>query len=58
MVMKTDSGKPRCPSVKVVFDPEKKKLVDPPMIQVAEGQGLSITAVLTGDEAKEVKEQA
>ncbi|MGA2479745.1 MAG: HD domain-containing phosphohydrolase [Spirochaetia bacterium] len=58
LVMKTDSGKPRCPVVKVVFDPEKKKLVDPPMIQVAEGQGLSITAVLTGDEAKEVKEQA
>ena len=56
IVMKTDSAKPRYPVVKVVLDPEKKKLVDPPLIQVSETQGLNITAVLTGDEAKEVKE--
>jgi len=58
IVMKTDSGKPRCPIVKVVLDPEKKKLVDPPLIQVTETQGLGIIAVLTGDEARDVKELA
>jgi HD-GYP domain-containing protein (c-di-GMP phosphodiesterase class II) len=56
IVMKTDSAKPRYPVVKVVLDPERKKLIDPPLIQVSETQGLNITAVLTGDEAKEVKE--
>jgi HD-GYP domain-containing protein (c-di-GMP phosphodiesterase class II) len=58
VVMKTDPGKPRCPIVKVVFDPQRKKLVEPPMVQVTDGQGLSISQVLTGDEAAEVKELA
>jgi HD-GYP domain-containing protein (c-di-GMP phosphodiesterase class II) len=57
VVMKTDPNKPRCPIVRVVLDPEGKKLVDPPLIQVTES-GISITGVLTAEEAKEIKELA
>jgi HD-GYP domain-containing protein (c-di-GMP phosphodiesterase class II) len=58
IVMKTDSGKPRCPVVKVVLDPEKKKLAEPLMVQVSETQGLNIASVLTGEDAKDVKDLA
>ncbi len=47
LVVKTDPAKPRCPIVKVVFDPDGKKLVDPPQIQVSDTDGLTITGVLS-----------
>jgi HD-GYP domain-containing protein (c-di-GMP phosphodiesterase class II) len=56
VVVKTDPTKPRCPIVRVVFDPEGKKLIDPPMVQVSDTEGLTITGVLTADEAQQVKE--
>ncbi|HEY9595074.1 MAG TPA: HD domain-containing phosphohydrolase [Spirochaetia bacterium] len=55
IVMKTDPVKPRCPIVKVVFDPSGAKLAEPPLVQVSDGEGLTITGVLTPDEAKEIK---
>jgi HD-GYP domain-containing protein (c-di-GMP phosphodiesterase class II) len=58
LVVRTDPTKPRCPVVKVFLDPEGKKLVDPPLVQVSESQGLLIAAVLGPDEAKEIKELA
>ena len=36
MVVKTNPTKPRCPIVRVVFDPDGKKLVDPPQVQVSD----------------------
>ncbi len=57
VVVKTDPTKPRCPIVKVIFDPDGKRLVDPPQIQVSDTEGLTITGVLTPEEAKEVKGQ-
>ena len=58
IVLKTDPAKPRCPVVKVVRDPEGNKLVDPQLVQVSDTQGLSVTAVLTADEAKDIRELA
>lgn len=55
VVMKTDPAKPRCPVVRVVFSPDGKKLIDPPLIQVSDTDGLTITGVLTPEEAKEAK---
>jgi HD-GYP domain-containing protein (c-di-GMP phosphodiesterase class II) len=51
-VEKTDPIKPRCPMIRVMVDPEGKKLIDPPLIQVSDTDGLTITGVLTPDEAK------
>jgi HD-GYP domain-containing protein (c-di-GMP phosphodiesterase class II) len=56
VVVKTDPTKPRCPIVRVVLDPDGKKLVDPPLVQVSDAEGLTITGVLTADEAQQVKE--
>jgi hypothetical protein len=56
MVVKTDPTKPRCPIVRVVLDPDGKKLVDPPLIQVSDSEGLTITGVLVADDAQQVKE--
>jgi HD-GYP domain-containing protein (c-di-GMP phosphodiesterase class II) len=58
VVMKTDPTKPRCPIVRVVIDPEGKALDEPQLIQVSDGQGLTIASALGGDEAKETKELA
>ena len=58
IVLRTDPAKPRCPIVKVILDPDGKKLAEPPLIQVSESQGLTIIGVLSADEAKLVKEQA
>jgi hypothetical protein len=58
IVLKTDPAKPRCPVVKVVRDPEGNKLVDPQLVQVSDTQGLSVTAVLTADEAKDIRDLA
>jgi phosphatidylserine decarboxylase len=33
-----------------------KKLVDPPQVQVSDADGLTITGVLTADEAQQVKD--
>jgi HD-GYP domain-containing protein (c-di-GMP phosphodiesterase class II) len=55
LVVKTDPAKPRCPIVRVVFDPDGKKLVDPPQVQVSDTEGLTITGVLTTEEAQQVK---
>jgi HD-GYP domain-containing protein (c-di-GMP phosphodiesterase class II) len=52
MVEKTDPAKPRCPMIRVILDPEGKKLIDPPLIQVSETEGLAITGVLSPDEAR------
>jgi HD-GYP domain-containing protein (c-di-GMP phosphodiesterase class II) len=52
MVEKTDPAKPRCPMIRVVLDPEGKKLIDPPLIQVSDTEGLTITGVLTPEEAR------
>lgn len=56
MVVKTDPTRPRCPVVRVVLDPDGKKLVDPPNVQVSDAEGLTITGVLTADEAQQVKD--
>jgi HD-GYP domain-containing protein (c-di-GMP phosphodiesterase class II) len=58
IVLRTDPAKPRCPIVKVIFDPDGKKLAESPLIQVSENQGLSITGVLSADEAKLIKGMA
>jgi len=50
IVVKTDPEKPRCPVVKVMLDPEGKKLVDPPLIQIAEDHGLKLARVLNAAE--------
>jgi HD-GYP domain-containing protein (c-di-GMP phosphodiesterase class II) len=56
VVVKTDPTKPRCPVVRVVFDPDGKKLVDPPQVQVSDTDGLTITSVLTAEDAQQVKD--
>ncbi len=56
LVVKTDPTKPRCPIVRVVLDPDGNKLVDSPQIQVSDTEGLTITGVLSADEAQQVKE--
>jgi hypothetical protein len=56
IVVKTDPTKPRCPIVRVVFDPDGKKLVDPPRVQVSDSEGLTITGVLAAEEAQQVKD--
>jgi len=58
IVLRTDPAKPRSPIVKVILDPDGKKLAEPPLIQVSENQGLSIIGVLSADEAKLIKELA
>ncbi len=58
IVMKTDSTKPRCPMVRVLVDAEGKRLVDPPLIQVTDGEGVTITGVLNAEEARSLKEPA
>jgi HD-GYP domain-containing protein (c-di-GMP phosphodiesterase class II) len=58
IVLRTDPAKPRCPIVKVIFDPDGKRLAEPPLIQVSENQGLTITGVLSADEAKLIKGMA
>ncbi len=58
LVVKTDTAKPRCPVVKVVLDPEGKTLVDPPLVQVSDTDGLAISGVLPPEEAARVKELA
>ncbi len=56
IVLRTDPAKPRCPIVKVILDPDGKKLPEPPLIQVSESQGLTIIGVLSAEEAKLIKE--
>jgi len=56
IVVKTDSTKPRCPVVRVVLDPDGNKLADPPLVQVSDTEGLTISGVLTAEEAQQVKE--
>lgn len=56
IVVKTDPAKPRSPIVKVILDPDGKKLAESPLIQVSESQGLTISGVLGVDEAKQIKE--
>jgi hypothetical protein len=58
IVVKTDPTRPRCPIVRVVVDPEGKKLADPPLVQVTEGKGLGIAHVLASEEAKIIREMA
>jgi HD-GYP domain-containing protein (c-di-GMP phosphodiesterase class II) len=58
IVQKTDPTKPRCPIVKVILDPEGKKLIDPPLVQVSDGEGLTIVGVLTPAEAQDLKSLA
>jgi HD-GYP domain-containing protein (c-di-GMP phosphodiesterase class II) len=55
IVVKTDPNKPRSPSVQVMLDPHGKKLAEPPLVQVSETGGLTITGVLTAEEAQLVK---
>ena len=55
VVMKTDPAKPRCPVVKVVLDPSGNKLADPLLVQVSDTEGLSISGVLSNEEAQEIK---
>jgi HD-GYP domain-containing protein (c-di-GMP phosphodiesterase class II) len=57
IVMKTDSARPRCPSVLVVIDPDGKKVAEPTLVQVSETDaGITITGVLTAEEAQQVKD--
>ncbi len=56
IVMKTDPAKPRSPTVLVVLDPDGKRLADPALVQVSETDGLTITGVLSAEEAQQVKD--
>ena len=56
VVVKTDSARPRSPSVLVLVDPNGKKIPEPTVVQVAEAGGLTITGVLTAEEAQQVRE--
>jgi HD-GYP domain-containing protein (c-di-GMP phosphodiesterase class II) len=56
VVMKTDPAKPRCPVIRVMVSPEGKKLVNPPLVQVSDAQGLSIVGVLGPEDAAALKE--
>lgn len=56
IVMKTDPAKPRSPTVQVLLDPDGKRIEDPPFVQVSETDGLTITGVLTEEEAQQVKD--
>jgi HD-GYP domain-containing protein (c-di-GMP phosphodiesterase class II) len=58
VVIKTDSTKPRCPMVRVLVDAEGKRLVSPPIIQVTDADGVTITGVLSAEEARNLKEPA
>jgi len=58
VVVKTDPAKPRSPVVKVLVDPQGKKLVDPPLVQTTEGKGLSISRVMSQEEAKAIRDSA
>jgi HD-GYP domain-containing protein (c-di-GMP phosphodiesterase class II) len=58
VVMRTDPAKPRCPVIRVMVSPEGKKLVDPPLVQVSDAQGLSIVGVLGPEDAAALKELA
>jgi HD-GYP domain-containing protein (c-di-GMP phosphodiesterase class II) len=58
IVIRTDPEKPRYPIISVIIDPDGKKLTDFSQIQTAEsaeGKGVSIVRVLTGQEAREVR---
>jgi hypothetical protein len=58
IVVKTDPEKPRCPVVKVLRDGDGNKLASPPLVQIAESteeKGVSITGVLSAEEAAELK---
>ncbi|HTP59928.1 MAG TPA: HD-GYP domain-containing protein [Spirochaetia bacterium] len=56
IVVRTDPTRPRLPVVRVIVDPEGKKLADPPLVQITEGKGLGISRVLPGEEAKIIRE--
>lgn len=56
VVVKTDPVKPRCPIVRVVFDGNGKPLADPPLVQVSDGDGVTISGVLAPEEAQQVKD--
>jgi len=56
IVMKTDPTKPRCPIVRVLRDPEGKPIAEPQLVQVSDGQGLTIAGALGAEDAKELKE--
>ena len=57
MVIKTDPAKPRCPFVRVVFDPAGQKTSEAPVVQVSDGgDGVTISGVLPPQEAQQVKD--
>jgi len=56
IVTRTDATRPRCPIVRVVVDQEGKKLAEPPLVQITEGQGLGIARVLGVEEAKLIRD--
>lgn len=57
IVMKTDSTKPRSPSVLVLIDSDGGKIAEPTLVQVSETDaGLTIIEVLTAEEAQQVKD--
>jgi HD-GYP domain-containing protein (c-di-GMP phosphodiesterase class II) len=58
IVVKTDPSKPRCPVVKILLDPNGKKLLDPPLVQTTDSKGLGITRVLGRAEAQALRDQA
>ena len=58
IVMKTDPARPGSPSVLVLLDPDGKQLPEPALVQVSETDGLTITGVLTAEEAQQVKDIA
>ncbi len=58
LVVKTDPTRPRCPIVRVLVDPDGKKLDEPPLVQVTEGKGLAISRVLASEEAKIIRDMA
>jgi len=58
VVIKTDPAKPRCPIVRGVLDADGKRVAEQPSVQVSDGDGLTISGVLSQEEAQQVKDQA
>ncbi len=56
IVVRTDPAKPRCPTVRTLRDAEGRKLGAPPLVQVSDTDGISISGVLGPEEARDLKE--
>jgi HD-GYP domain-containing protein (c-di-GMP phosphodiesterase class II) len=58
VVVKTDPAAPRYPVVRVIVDPEGKKVSAPPLVQTSEAKGIGIARALDADEARDLQAKA